>query len=74
MPRKFDSAGKLSFEIGLVAADGEIILVNALLDTGFTDWLAMNNQDLETLGLSFVVDGEQLMQTAQGETQFNVYF
>ena len=70
---EFDSEGKLLFEIGLVAANGEIILANALLDTGFTDWLVMNNQDLESLGWFPAVDGKRLMQTAQGETQFNLY-
>jgi len=63
---------KLFFEIGLVAADGEIIPVEVLLDTGFTDWLAMNNQDLESLGW-LALDDEQPMQTAQGEIMFNVY-
>ena len=70
---EFDNEGKLCFEIGLIATDGEIIEASAILDTGFTDWLVMNNQDLESLGWSLVVDGEKLMQTAQGETRFDVY-
>lgn len=56
----------------MIVADGEIIQADALLDTGFTDWLAMNNQDIENFGLSSI-DDERLMQTVQGETQFNVY-
>jgi predicted aspartyl protease len=70
---EFDSEGKLTFEIGLVTADSEIFLADAILDTGFTEWLAINNQDLEILGWSLVIDGEKLMQTAQGETRFQVY-
>lgn len=70
---RLDSEGnKLFFEIGLVAADGEVILVEALLDTGFTDWLAINTQDLESLGW-FCLDDELPMETAQGEAEFNVY-
>ncbi|MBD0346764.1 MAG: aspartyl protease [Coleofasciculus sp. Co-bin14] len=70
---EFDSEGKLTFEIALVTVDGEIILADAILDTGFTEWLAINNQDLEILGWPIVIDGEKLMQTAQGETRFQVY-
>jgi predicted aspartyl protease len=70
---EFDSEGKLTFEIGLVTVDNEIILADAILDTGFTEWLAINNQDLEILGWPIVIDGEKLMQTAQGETRFQVY-
>jgi predicted aspartyl protease len=70
---EFDSEGKLNFEIGLVTVDNEILLADAILDTGFTEWLAINNQDLEILGWSLVLDGEKLMQTAQGETRFQVY-
>ena len=69
---EFDSEGKLCFEIGLVAAESEIIQVNALLDTGFTDWLAINNQDIESLGWLSLED-ERPMQTAQGEVLFNLY-
>lgn len=42
-----------------------------MLDTGFTDWLAMNIQDVESLGWSFI--DKQDMQTARGELQFNLY-
>ncbi len=45
----FNSRGELIFEIGLVTANGEIIPVQALLDTGFTGWLAIDNQDAITL-------------------------
>lgn len=70
---RFESeTNRLFFEIGLIAADGEIIFVEALLDTGFTDWLAINTQDLEILNWSSLND-EHLMITAQGEQRFNIY-
>ncbi|MEY3555209.1 MAG: hypothetical protein RLZZ580_1263, partial [Cyanobacteriota bacterium] len=50
----------------------EIILAMALLDTGFTGWLAIDSQDADSLG--WVCDSEpQDMQTAQGEARFNLY-
>ncbi|HLO52168.1 MAG TPA: aspartyl protease [Kamptonema sp.] len=70
---RFESeTNRLFFEIGLIAADGEIIIVEALLDTGFTDWLAINTQDLEILNWSSL-DDQHLMITAQGEQRFNIY-
>jgi predicted aspartyl protease len=67
----FGERGELFFEIDLIAADGSIVTVDALLDTGFTDWLAMNIQDIESLGWSFI--REQRKNTAQGEAEFNLY-
>lgn len=67
----FGNRGELFFEIDLIAADSSLITVNALLDTGFTDWLAMNIQDIESLGWSFL--DKQDMRTARGELQFNLY-
>ena len=69
---EFNSQGELFFEIGLMSADGEIIPVMAMLDTGFTGWLAIDNQDADSLG--WVRNNEpQDMQTAQGEAQFSLY-
>lgn len=67
----FGERGELFFEIDLIAADGSIVTVDALLDTGFTDWLAMNIQDIESLGWSFVEQDRR--QTARGEAEFNLY-
>jgi len=50
----FGEKGELFFEIDLIAADGSVVTVNALLDTGFTDWLAMDIQDTESLGWTFI--------------------
>jgi predicted aspartyl protease len=38
------------FQIELITADGLKLPINALLDTGFSHWLAMNEQDVEGLG------------------------
>lgn len=59
-----------SAAIDLIAADSSLITVN-VLDTGFTDWLARNIQDAESLGWSFIEQRE--MQTARGEVIFNRY-
>ncbi|MBE9216959.1 aspartyl protease [Plectonema cf. radiosum LEGE 06105] len=67
----FGSKGELYFEIGLIGADTSMIVVNALLDTGFTDYLAMNVQDVESLEWSFI--REKDMRTARGETRFFLY-
>ncbi|MGK7876117.1 MAG: aspartyl protease [Xenococcaceae cyanobacterium] len=69
---EFNQKGELVFEISLVGADGEPLPVEAILDTGFTGWLAMDYQQAESLDWS--PDPEpQRMQTAQGEGQFILY-
>ncbi len=67
-----DDKAQLYFEIGLIGADGDIICVNALLDTGFTGWLAIDKQDAESLDWSFT-ENTFAMITANGTTDFNVY-
>jgi len=69
---KFSGQGELIFEIDLVASDGLIITVDALFDTCFTDWLAINTQDALSLGWE-LVESEETRLTAQGETQFDIY-
>ena len=46
---EFRIKGELVFEIDLIGADAEPIPVNAILDTGFTGWLIVDNQDAESL-------------------------
>ncbi len=67
----FSSQGELYFEIDLIAADGSVITVNALLDTGFTDWLAMDVQDVESLEWSFIEQEDR--RTARGKASFSLY-
>ncbi|MDF5706681.1 MAG: aspartyl protease [Nostoc sp. S4] len=69
---EFNSRGELIFEISLIAADGDIIPVQALLDTGFTGWLTIDNQD--ALTLAWLRDSQREdMRTARGQAQFNLY-
>jgi predicted aspartyl protease len=67
----FDEKGQLFFEIDLIASDGDLIPVSALLDTGFTGWIAMNIQDINSLGWS-IINKDDLL-TARGWTTFNIY-
>ncbi|MGI2909363.1 aspartyl protease [Tolypothrix sp. VBCCA 56010] len=71
IPGFFGENGELYFEINLIAADSSDIKVNALLDTGCTDWLVMDIQDVESLEWSYV--REQIRQTARGEAEFYLY-
>jgi len=67
----FNNRGELFFEIDLMAVDSSIVIVDAILYTGFTDWLAMNTQDIEDLGWAFIERQEK--QTAGGFVRFNLY-
>jgi len=67
----FSNKGELFFEIDLIATNGSVITVDAMLDTGFTDWLAMDIQDIESFGWPFIK--EQKKQTAGGEAKFELY-
>ena len=69
---EFNSKGELIFEISLIAADGDVIPVKALLDTGFTGWLAIDTQDAESFGW-LLESQEEEMRTARGEARFNLY-
>jgi predicted aspartyl protease len=67
----FGGEDELFFELELIAADGLELPVDAMLDTGFSGWLAMENQDLE--GLDWIYVKQQTMRTAKGEFNFNIY-
>ncbi|MBD2742674.1 aspartyl protease [Coleofasciculus sp. FACHB-1120] len=70
---EFNSRGELFFEIGLIASNGDVITVKALLDTGFTGWLAVDNQDAKSLGWYLDSNERRAMQTARGVARFNLY-
>ncbi|MCC5627639.1 aspartyl protease [Nostoc sphaeroides] len=70
---EFNTQSELIFEIGLVTSDGDIIPINALLDTGFTGWLALDNQDALSLGWILNINEQRDMQTAWGEARFSLY-
>jgi predicted aspartyl protease len=67
----FNNQSELFFEIGLIANDKSVLSVPTLLDTGFTDWLAMNIQDIESLGWTFIKP--QKKYTANGIIEFDLY-
>jgi clan AA aspartic protease len=67
----FGDEDGLFFEIELIADNRLELAVDALFDTGFSGWLAINEQDLDALGWFYVE--QQTMQTAQGEVEFELY-
>ncbi len=68
---RFGDKEELFFEIELITGEGLSIAVEAMLDTGFTEFLAINKQDLDGLNWSYL-DREEL-RTAQGEAAFDIY-
>lgn len=67
----FGDEDGLFFEIELLAADGLEISVDVMFDTGFSGWLAINEQDLDALGWIYV--DQQTMRTAQGDSRFDIF-
>lgn len=67
----FGDEGELFFEIELLGAEGLELPVDALLDTGFSGWLAIDVQDLE--GLDWMYLEKQVMRLAKGESIFDIY-
>ena len=67
----FGDNGQLFFEIDLITSDGLDLPVDAMLDTGFTGFLAINKQDLECLDQVYI--GEESLRTAKGESRFDIY-
>ena len=67
---RFGDKGQIYLEIDLI--DGDISFpVETMLDTGFTEFLAMNKQDVQSLDWHFLRQNK--LRTAQGETEFDVY-
>jgi predicted aspartyl protease len=67
----FGGEDALFFEIELITSDGLELSVDAMFDTGFSGWLAINNQDLDVLG--WIYFDQQTMRTAQGDSRFDIY-
>ena len=67
----FGDEDALFFEIELLADDGLELPVDAMLDTGFSYWLAIDNQDLDAL--DWVRLERQTMRTARGDFNFDIY-
>ncbi len=67
----FGDEEELFFEIELIGTNGLELPVDALLDTGFSGWLAFDKQDLEELDWTYV--GSEVMRMAKGESTFDIY-
>ncbi|MCC5635444.1 aspartyl protease [Nostoc sp. CHAB 5844] len=68
---RFGENGQIYFEIDLIGEDSISFPVETMLDTGFTEFLAMNKQDVQSLDWDFL--NQDKLRTAQGETEFDVY-
>ncbi|WP_013325528.1 hypothetical protein [Gloeothece verrucosa] len=68
---QFGEQGEIFFTIDLITEEGEYLPVDAMLDTGFTEYLAINKQDLQELAWPYF-DQEELL-TAQGLANFDIY-
>ncbi|MDJ0619309.1 MAG: aspartyl protease [Calothrix sp. MO_192.B10] len=68
---RFGDEDELIFEIELITFDGLELPIDAVLDTGFSDWLAIDKQDLE--GFDWEYLGERNMLMARGESRFDIY-
>ncbi len=53
------------------AEDGLELAVDVMLDTGFSGWIAINEQDLQ--GVEWTYLQTRTQQTAQGQTDFKIY-
>jgi predicted aspartyl protease len=61
----------LFFQIDLLAASNFELPVDAMFDTGFSGYLAINNQDID--GFTWTYIKQQPMFTARGEAEFKLY-
>ncbi len=68
---KFGDGEELIFEIELITFDGFELPIDAVLDTGFSDWLAIDKQDLE--GFNWEYLGKRRMLMAKGVSTFDIY-
>lgn len=67
----FGAEDALLFEIELIASDGSGLEVESMFDTGFSGWLAINEQDIDGFGWIYI--DKKKMRTAQGTSAFNIY-
>lgn len=67
----FGDEDTLLFEITLITSSGLELPVESMFDTGFSYWLAINDQDIDALGWEHL--REQTMRTARGDEKFDIY-
>jgi clan AA aspartic protease len=68
---RFGENGQIYFDIDLVSPKGLVLPVEAMLDTGFTEFCVMNDQDARSLEWPFL--NQDKLRTAQGEAFFDIY-
>lgn len=68
---EFGEQGEIFFPIDLITLEGAHLSVDAMLDTGFTEYMAINKQDVQELSWEYF-DQEELF-TAQGLSNFDIY-
>lgn len=68
---RFGDGEELIFEIEFIAANGFELPIDVVLDTGFSGWLAIDQQDLE--GFDWEYLGERSMLMARGVSNFDIY-
>ncbi|GAA6620388.1 aspartyl protease [Scytonema sp. NUACC26] len=68
---RFGDEDALFFEIALIDSQGLELQIEALFDTGFSYWLAVDKQDIDGFGWIYV--DRQRMQTARGNSRFDIY-
>ncbi|BDA74532.1 hypothetical protein RIVM261_045460 [Rivularia sp. IAM M-261] len=67
----FGDEGALFFELALIDDEGVEMQMDGMLDTGFSYWLAVNNQD--AIALNWVRLERQTLLTARGNFDFDIY-
>ncbi|BAZ17017.1 hypothetical protein NIES4071_88950 [Calothrix sp. NIES-4071] len=68
---RFGDEDALIFEIALIDDQGLELQIDAMFDTGFSYWLAVDSQDVNAFNWVFI--RRQIMQTARGNFRFNIY-
>ena len=68
---RFGDKAQVYFDIELIDENGLFFPVEVMLDTGFTGFLAMNKQDIQSLDWRFLRQNK--LKTAQGEAFFDIY-
>ncbi|GJD21353.1 unknown protein [Rivularia sp. IAM M-261] len=68
---RFSDDDTLIFELTLIASDGLELPTDVIVDTSFSGWLAIDEQDLDGLGWTYLRTIVQ--QTARGVSDFDIY-
>jgi predicted aspartyl protease len=68
---RFSDDDTLIFELCLIASDGLELPTDVLLDTGFSGWLAIDEQDCH--GLDWTYLRTIVQKTARGISDFDIY-